>query len=281
MKAWAPTQVVTAIAGMLCAMLLAGVAAGQSGGANVETNPAPAADTAVTSVEAAPAAAQPGAGAPAAEAAKTAPVAVPEATPVTEKPKFTNPDEDRRIGSEPGSSPDGPAGGKGTSGGLSIWDILWPLLIVLGGIVVLFWAARRFLPGMRRMAGSRAVEVLGRTYLSPRQSVTVVRLGRRILVIGQTAEQLSALASISDPEEVSELVGLCEGSGQNSATATFGKIFRGLDRQYEESAVGDQEVAEGSGGDEVSVEDIDRVRNELRSLTDKVRQVSNGRKKEP
>ena len=300
MKAWAPTQVVMAIAGMLCAMLLSGVAAAQSGGAKVETNPAAEAATAVTSVDTVPVAKPADDTAPTAKAADAAPASeiAPAAkapgqeeagtrgqdaratgtAPVTEKPKLVNPEEDREIGSGPVPASDGTAD-RAKPWNPGWFGLLWPLVVVLAGIILLFWAARRFLPGMRRMAGNRAVEVLGRTYLSPRQSVTVVKLGRRILVIGQTADQLSPLASISDPEEVSELAGLCESSGRHSATTTFRKIFQRMDREYEEPA-GGAAAADASGASEVSAEDIDRVRDELRSLTDKVRQVSTGRKKE-
>ena len=58
---------------------------------------------------------------------------------------------------------------------LSVLDILWPLLAVLAGIVLLFWAARKYLPGVQRLTGSAAVEVLARTHLAPRQSINVVR----------------------------------------------------------------------------------------------------------
>jgi flagellar biogenesis protein FliO len=270
MKAWAPTPVVLAIAGLLCAVLLAPVVLAQSGtagasaGARVETNP-PVNTTkpTVTSVEPVPPA-----------PATAAPV---EASGEPRKP-VVNPDEDRPIdaGDESSNEP--------TAEGSKTWNpgwlgLLWPLALVLTGIFVMFWAAKRYLPGLRRMAGSRAVEILGRTYLTPRQSVTVVKLGRRVLVIGQTAEQLSALASITDPEEVSEIVGLCESAGGHSSTATFRKIFQRMDREYEgESA--DAAPPAGAATDDVSQEDLDRVRGELRSLAEKVRQVSDGRKKE-
>lgn len=152
---------------------------------------------------------------------------------------------------------------------LSVLDILWPLLAVLAGIVLLFWAARKYLPGVQRLTGSAAVEVLARTHLAPRQSINVVRLGRRILVVGQTAEQLSPLASISDAEEVSELIGLCRSAGAGSATSSFRKVFQRMDKEF---------AAAEDAGAETDDDELHRVRGELDSLADKVRRVTDHRK---
>jgi flagellar biogenesis protein FliO len=153
---------------------------------------------------------------------------------------------------------------------LGWFDMLWPLVLVLGGIALLFWAARRYLPGMRRMTGSRAVTVLARTYLSPRQSINVVRLGRRILVVGQSADALSALGSISDPEEVSEIVGLCESAGESSSVSSFRKIFQRMDGEF---------AADNSaGGQDIGQEDLSRVRGQLDGLREKLHRLTGGRK---
>jgi flagellar biogenesis protein FliO len=173
-----------------------------------------------------------------------------------------DPHKDRLIGDRsPGEPKTGDDKGEWN---LSVLDMLWPLTLVLGGIGVVFWAVRKYVPGMRKMTGSRAVEVLARTYLSPRQSVNIVRLGRRILVVGQTTDRLSALATITDPDEVSELIGLCESASAGSATSSFRNIFKKFDRQFEEADV----EADGSGD-----ADLSRVRDELDSLTEKVRRV--------
>lgn len=160
--------------------------------------------------------------------------------------------------------------GSGDRPGVNLLSMLWPLLLVLAGIALLFWAARKYLPGVRRLTGSRAAEVLARTHLSPRQSINIIKLGRRILVVGQTGEQLSPLGSITDPEEVSELIGLCESAGGGSATSRFRKVFQRMDSEF---SAADAEAA--AGGDE----ELRRVRGELDSLTEKVRRVSGGREK--
>jgi len=173
-----------------------------------------------------------------------------------------DPDKKRPIGDRrPGASKTG----KSEDGWrLSFLDMLWPLALVLGGIGLVFWAVRKYVPGVRKMTGSRAVEVLARTYLSPRQSVNIVRLGRRILVVGQTTDRLSSLATITDPDEVSELIGLCESASAGSTTSSFRNIFKKFDRQFNESEL---------EGDPPVDADLSRVRDELDSLTEKVRRA--------
>ncbi len=149
---------------------------------------------------------------------------------------------------------------------------LWPVAVVLALIGLLFWAARRYLPGMRRLAGSPAVKVLGRTYLSPKQSVAVLKVGRRLLVVGQAGDRLASLAEIDDPHEVSELIGVCESSGARSATASFRNVFRQADRELDTQDEPAMEVEEGES------QEIGRVRNELNDLTRKVREVVDLRK---
>jgi hypothetical protein len=56
---------------------------------------------------------------------------------------------------------------------------------------------------------AEAVEVLGRRMLDPRQSIYLVRLGSRILVLGATPSGLSTLSEVTDPLEVDLLAGSC------------------------------------------------------------------------
>jgi flagellar protein FliO/FliZ len=250
---------VMAIAALLSTMLICRQAAAQTPGAKVETNVSR------------PAAAAPDAP-PATTDSQTPNARTPETTTqgTGEASPVLNPDEDRPIDGQGGTAGDATGDGPGWS--MNVLDMIWPLALVLGGIVLLFWAARKFLPGMRRLTGNKAVEILARTYLSPRQSINIVKLGRRILVIGQTADGLSSLASITDAEEVSEIVGLCASAGAGSSAASFRRIFQTMDGEFEEA-----DAPDGDAGDE----DLSRVRGELDSLAAKVRRMAGEHKEAP
>ena len=82
------------------------------------------------------------------------------------------------------------------------------------GIVLLAVVLRR----RRQSTGGRlpvaAVEVLGRTPLDGRHTISLVRCGSRVLVLSMDmSEGLSTLAEITDSDEVNLLVDLCHRPG--------------------------------------------------------------------
>lgn len=99
--------------------------------------------------------------------------------------------------------------------------------LVLGsicvGIVLLAVVLRR----RRQSTGGRlpvaAVEVLGRTPLDGRHTISLVRCGARVLVLSMDmSDGLSTLAEITDSDEVNLLVDLCRRPGGDMAGALDG-----------------------------------------------------------
>lgn len=83
-------------------------------------------------------------------------------------------------------------------------------LLALGLVVALVFVVRhvlrRFGPGAP--AGNRrAVQVVSRVSVSPRQQLVLVRLGERLLLIGSGADGMRTLAEVTDPDEVAALTG--------------------------------------------------------------------------
>lgn len=156
----------------------------------------------------------------------------------------------------------------GKPSGNGLMGFALPLAGVLALIAIIVWAVKKYLPNVRRLTGSTAMKVVARTHLSPRQSIAVVRLGRRLLVVGQTADNLTPLGVVEDPEEVSELLGEIESGKATSAVGHFNKVFQ---KTNDEFAAAD-EAADGEPEDG----EINRVRTELESLTRKVREVTGG-----
>jgi len=79
------------------------------------------------------------------------------------------------------------------------------LAIVLGVIVAAAALARRLIPSVRA-SSSGLIEVVGRSHLAPKQSLALIRVGRRLLLVGLTAERVSTLCQIDEPGEVAELL---------------------------------------------------------------------------
>lgn len=162
---------------------------------------------------------------------------------------------------------------------LEVPRVLVALALVVGLIFALRWAARRFFatPGMA--SGSSAVQILSRSPFSPRQQVVLIRVGRRVLVVGDNGQQLSSLAEISEPDEVAALLGqVREGSG-HSPTKAFGNFFQRFSATPEEVEAESPRVQDAggnatqtAGSDEPAA--IATTRAELGSLMERVRLVS-------
>lgn len=121
----------------------------------------------------------------------------------------------RVIRRKAGTDPVGPAESNnptetGSSIGGSWVRTLGSLAGVVAIILFLSWGAK----SMRNVGGSfnrprkaGLIEVISRTSISPKQSLCLVRVGPRMVLIGVTQERLQALDVITDPEVVSGLAG--------------------------------------------------------------------------
>ena len=96
----------------------------------------------------------------------------------------------------------------GRQAGHSIWKTMGSLAVVLGLIVVAAMVWKRG-PSGRWTMPPEALDVLGRRTIDGKQSVYLLRVGGRILLVGSSAAGLSTLAEITDPVEVDSLAGMC------------------------------------------------------------------------
>ncbi len=92
---------------------------------------------------------------------------------------------------------------------LGAWD--WINLVVrLVAVVAIiwgaFWALRWYNRRIQTGYGAgRSLEVLETRALGPNRSMQLVRVGRRAVLVGVTAERINQLLEIDDPEEVERL----------------------------------------------------------------------------
>jgi flagellar biogenesis protein FliO len=106
------------------------------------------------------------------------------------------------------------------------WQTLGALVLVVGLIFGLKWFLGRYGAGRSGLRASSVVEVLSKTAVSSRQSVMLIRVGRRLLIVGAGGDGMNTLTEIDDPEEVSELLGAIERSRAASLTNSFARILR-------------------------------------------------------
>lgn len=93
---------------------------------------------------------------------------------------------------------------------------LGALAVVLGLVAVVYWVVRRWVPAVR-VSDNGAIRVVGRAPLTPKHHVSVIQLGRRLVLVGVAPDRLTSLCEIRDPEEVADVLSRMERGRRGSA----------------------------------------------------------------
>lgn len=101
------------------------------------------------------------------------------------------------------------------------------LAIVLALFSALVWVGRRFGGGVAasKPLPASALTPMGHVMLDPRTKLLLVKCGRRILVLSQTASGITPITEVTHPDEVRELVASCSAE----ARAVFEKTLREIE----------------------------------------------------
>ena len=171
------------------------------------------------------------------------------------------PDRQRTAGQNTKGSSPPPAGA-------SLWKPLLSLLAVLASIILVAFLFRRFALGHRRSGTAGPIEILARSTVSPRQSLCLVKLPTRLLLVGVSPNHIASLATIDDPDEIAKIAGLLEKGSQHSISNTFEGLFHRETSRYDsqEPATDDQQVCEQDSNQQYY-----ETKTELSSLLDKVK----------
>ncbi len=94
---------------------------------------------------------------------------------------------------------------------------------VLALVVVAAWAVRRWLPAAR-IGESGILHIAARANLSPKQSVALIRLGNRFVLVSVGGDHISPLCEVVDPDEVADLAARIAASGGRPAEAFDGLL---------------------------------------------------------
>lgn len=203
-----------------------------------------------------------------------APVALAQATrPVIEESTFENaPLPVRHGATTQTTSASTTAGNSG-----DVFDtkrVGLALLIVLVAIFVSHrvWKKLGLPGGSGRGAG--ALQVVSRLSISPKQQILLVRVGKRLVLVGNSTTQMNPLCEITDPEEAALLLGEVASQREESASVTFNAVLGGEEKRFEEET----DAATGSAEEDADAEENEALattRAELSGLAEKVRSLSN------
>jgi len=132
------------------------------------------------------------------------------------------------------------------------------VLIFVGRAVMARWSNRT------GVGNSPLIEVLHRAPIAPKQHLMLIRLGGRLLLVGEGPNGLRTLANIRDPEEVAELLGNLSASKSSSASAGFQRLMNRF-------GAGDSEAPAEALGTDGQEYRIDAAREGLSGLSARLR----------
>ena len=159
---------------------------------------------------------------------------------------------------------------------------VFALFVVLVLIVLCAFLFRKF--GLRSRAGLsfRGVEVIARTSIGPKQSLCLVKLGRRLLLLGLSPNHMAPIDAIDDPDEIARIMGNIEGGKRDSISGAFNKIFHRESHSYDRLDEDDDYDSQGDSERHDSAHSSEQwynARGELSLLLDKVRGLTKIRTK--
>lgn len=114
------------------------------------------------------------------------------------------------------------------SGGYGLPSILSLLfyVIVFGGMFCAFlYLVKKYLPGHRQLFSHPALEVLGRTHIDQRRYVSLLRVGKRIVVVGVSPDEMRSLSEITDEEEITAIMEVARPKTEAGLTI-FQRMFK-------------------------------------------------------
>ena len=106
----------------------------------------------------------------------------------------------RRITDEPGNDATKPR---------SSWMVWGMLVVIVGAAAGLSLWTRRGSVGGHWKLPSTVFQVLGKSPVGPNQSVTLLRLGERVLLVSSSGATMQTLAVVTDPVEVATITSEC------------------------------------------------------------------------
>ncbi len=175
--------------------------------------------------------------------------------------------EKKSTATSPKARPASPSGGR----------TILALIAVLGLVGLAALAARRFLLRSRKTGNVKLVDIIARTSIGSRQSLCLVRLADRLLLVGLSPNHMAALDVIDDPEAVARLMGEVARQSSNSISNGFSNLFQREARQFdlaEEETLSEDTFGEEANSSLSADSGWRRARGELTGLLNKVKGLS-------
>ena len=157
--------------------------------------------------------------------------------------------------------------------GMDTTRVVLSLALVLAAIFLLRWIAQQVLGTPSAKRSSRAVQVLSRSMIAPKQHVLVLQVGKRLLIVGDTGSQMNPLCEITDADEIAMMLSQLKQEKAPVAKA-FGSVFGRAQKDFADDDSSVEPTERESEADPEVDPAMATTQAELSSLMDKVRSVS-------
>jgi flagellar biogenesis protein FliO len=148
--------------------------------------------------------------------------------------------------------------------GNEVLRVLGALAIVLALLFALRFVMRRAAGGLGAAGRpSGVLEILARYPIARGQSLMVLKMARRIVLVHHSGTTMRTLSEVNDPEEVAALLGRLEAGSRPREAQKFRSMLGAFERQHEQAAPDKRprEFRPITGGDDhVEIVDLTRRR---------------------
>ncbi|PQO29903.1 FliO/MopB family protein [Blastopirellula marina] len=99
------------------------------------------------------------------------------------------------------------------------------LFVVIGLFLIFAWVGKKNMkPGTGRLS-KEIIQVLGKSQLSGKQQLELVRVGQKLLLLCVTPHSVETLTEITEPTEVERLLAIVRQDSPGSMSATFQEVL--------------------------------------------------------
>lgn len=105
------------------------------------------------------------------------------------------------------------------------------LFVVIGLFLMFAWVGKKNMKPASSRLSKEVVQVLGKSQLSGKQQLELVRVGQKLLLLCVTPHGADTLTEITDPAEVERLLAIIRQDSPGSMSASFQEILTQMGRQ--------------------------------------------------
>jgi len=106
--------------------------------------------------------------------------------------------------------------------------MLSALVVVLGGLLVLFYFMKRIFSNNVMKSGGNLIKVLGSTYVGLKKHISLVEVPGCVLVVGISGDRLSLLTRIEDPNLIDQIKQETVGKVSASFLSQLREVSKGI-----------------------------------------------------